>query len=320
MAIGTETDGSVISPSSFCGIVGIKPTVGLLSRSGIIPISKTQDTAGPMARTVKDAAILLGALTGVDTDDPVTNESKGKAQKDYTQFLNADGLKGKKIGIEKSFLEGHEGVVALYKDAIELLKKQGATIVEVELRKALNKIGNAEFTVMQYEFKDGLNKYLANTNAKVMTLTDVIAFNNSNAAKAMPYFKQETLISSNTKGDLNSKEYTDALAKTTGSRKIIDDMMKQFQLDAICGTSTGLACCTDLITGDYDTGFYFCPPAAMAGYPHITVPMGTVFDLPVGFSFCGSAYSEGPLLTLAYAFEQASKKRVPPKFLKNFEG
>jgi len=320
VAIGTETDGSVISPSSFCGIVGIKPTVGLLSRSGIIPISKTQDTAGPMARTVKDAAILLGALTGVDVEDAVTNESNGKTEKDYTKFLDANGLKGKRIGIEKSFLKGHEGVVALYNQAIDILKKQGAIVIEVELRKALDKIGNAEFIVLQYEFKDGLNKYLAGTNAKAKTLADVIAYNSANEAKAMPYFKQETLISSNAKGGLNSKEYTDALAKTTGTRKIIDDMMKQNKLDAICGTSTGPACCTDLITGDYDTGFYFCPPAAMAGYPHITVPMGTVFDLPVGFSFCGTAYSEGPLLTLAYAFEQASKKRVPPKFLKNFEG
>jgi len=321
VGIGTETDGSVVAPSSFCGLVGIKPTVGLLSRSGIIPISKTQDTAGPMTRTVRDAAILLGALAGVDADDEVTKQSAGKAQKDYTTFLDAAALKGKRIGIEKRFLDGHEDVVALYKAAIDLLKAQGAEIVEVELLKATRDAGSVEFTVMQYEFKDGLNKYLATAtaNSKVKSLTDVITFNKQNAAKAMPYFKQETLESSNTKGDLNTKEYLDAVAKTTTSRKVIDDMLKQNKLDAICGTSIGFACLTDLINGDYDTGFYFCPPAAMAGYPHITVPMGYVHDLPVGFSFCGTAYNEGPLLALAYAFEQATKKRVPPKFLKSFE-
>ncbi len=314
VAIGTETDGSVIAPSSFCGIVGIKPTVGLLSRSGIIPISKTQDTAGPMARTVRDAAILLSALTGIDEDDAVTNESKEKIQKDYTQFLHADGLKGKRIGVEKSFLKGHEGVVGLYQQAIKILEHQGATIVEVELLKATKDAGSGEFTVLQYEFKDGLNHYLSNANGKVKSLADVIAFNNENAPKVMPYFKQETLESSEAKGGLDSKEYTDALKKTTGSRKIIDDLIKQHQLDAICGTSIGLACCIDLINGDYDTGFYFCPPAAMAGYPHITVPMGTVHELPVGLSIVGSAYTEPQLLSFAYAFEQASKKRVAPKF------
>ena len=319
VAIGTETDGSVVAPSSFCGIVGIKPTVGLLSRSGIIPISKTQDTAGPMARTVRDAAILLSVLTGVDEEDAVTSESKEKIQKDYTQFLKADGLKGKRIGIEKSFLKGHEGVVALYLQAIDILKNQGATIVEIELLKATKDASAAEFTVLQYEFKDGLNRYLTNANGKVKSLADVIAFNNQNAAKAMPYFKQETLESSEAKGALDSKEYTDALKKTTNSRKIIDDMMKAHHLDAICGTSIGLACCIDLINGDYDTGFYFCPPAAMAGYPHITVPMGTVHDLPLGLSFVGGAYMEPQLLSVAYAFEQASKKRVAPKFKRSFE-
>jgi len=316
VAIGTETDGSVIAPSSFCGIVGIKPTVGLLSRSGIIPISKTQDTAGPMARTVKDAAILLGMLTGVDSDDPVTNESNGKAQKDYTQFLDANGLKGKKIGVEKSFMEGHEGVVGLYKQAIDILKNQGATIVEVELLKATKDAGSGEFTVLQYEFKDGVNKYLSAANAKVKTLADVIAFNKQNEAKAMPYFKQETLESCNAKGDLNNKEYLDALKKSTSTRKIIDDIMDKNKLDAIAGTSIGLPCCIDLINGDYDTGFYFCPPAARAGYPHITVPMGTVHDLPVGLSFIAGAYREDEIIKLGYAFEQATKKRTRPKFIK----
>jgi amidase len=315
VAIGTETDGSVIAPSSFCGIVGIKPTVGLLSRSGIIPISKTQDTAGPMARTVRDAAILLGALTGIDADDAVTNNSKGKAQKDYTQYLDANGLKGKKIGIEKSFLKGHEGVVGLYKQAIDILKQQGATVIEIELVKDTNKLGEAENTVLHYEFKDGVNRYLSTANAKVKTLADVIAFNKENEAKAMPFFKQEILESCQEKGGLDSKEYTDALAKSLGARKLIDTLMKQYELDAICGTSIGLPGCIDLVNGDYDTGFYFCPPPAMAGYPHITVPMGTVHDLPVGLSFFSTAYDEGGILKVAYGYEQASKKRTAPKFI-----
>jgi amidase len=314
VAIGTETDGSVIAPSSFCGIVGIKPTVGLLSRSGIIPISATQDTAGPMARTVRDAAILLGALTGVDNEDAVTNNSNGKAQKDYTSFLDANGLKGKKIGIEKSFLKGQPDVVASFQQAIELLKQQGAMIVEIELLKETGKLGDAELNVLKYEFKDGVNKYLASANASVKTLADVIAFNKQNEAKAMPWFKQEILESCQEKGGLDNKEYKDALAKSTSARKLIDDMMKQHGLDAICGTSIGPANLTDHVNGDYDVGFYFCPPAAMAGYPHITVPMGAVHDLPVGISFFSRAYDEGGILKIAYAYEQASKKRTAPKF------
>ncbi len=317
VAVGTETDGSVIAPASFCGVVGIKPTVGLVSRSGIIPISSTQDTAGPMTRTVTDAAILLGVLAGVDPADAITAESQGKAAADYTKFLQADGLKGKRIGVEKSFLTGHEGVVGLYKAAIDVLKKQGATVVEVDLLKRLRDIGPAEFTVLQYEFKDGVNKYLATANAPVKTLADVIAFNRKNEAKAMPYFKQETLESSEAKGGLDSSEYTDALKKTRTSRQKIDELMRQNQLDVIAGVSIGFAGCIDVVNGDYDTGFYFCPPAAMAGYPHITVPMGTVHELPVGFSLIAGAYQEGPLLTAAYAFEQATKKRMPPKFLPN---
>lgn len=317
VAIGTETDGSIVSPSSVNGLVGIKPTVGLLSRSGIIPISATQDTAGPMARTVKDAAIFLGALTGVDPEDAVTKQSKGKIQKDYTRFLNAEGLKGKKIGIEKAFLKGNQDVVKLYHDAIEVLKQKGATVVEIDLFKPLSAIGNAEFTVLLYEFKDGLNKYLAGSNAKNKSLKEVIDFNLKNEAKIMPYFKQETLILAEQKGGLESKEYKDALAKTTSARGIIDGALKQNQLDAICGVTNGVACCIDLVSGDYDTGFSFSSPAAMAGYPHITVPMGKVHGLPVGISFFGTAYTEGELLTIAYAYEQASKKRFAPEFMPN---
>ncbi|MGZ8554292.1 MAG: amidase [Chitinophagaceae bacterium] len=316
VAVGTETDGSVIAPASFNGVVGMKPTVGLLSRSGIIPISKTQDTAGPMTRTVKDAAILLGVLAGIDEADVVTKESKDKAKKDYTQFLDANGLQGKRIGIEKSFLKGHEGVVAVYKQAIELMESKGSTIVEVELLKQCNDFDEREYIVLLYEFKDGLNKYLATANARVKTLADVIAFNNNNEAKVMPYFKQETLERSEAKAGLGSREYIDALKISLSTRKIIDDMMSEHKLDGIAATSIGPANCTDLVNGDYGTGFYFCPPAAMAGYPHITVPMGTVHELPVGLSFITGAYKEDELLKIAYAFEQASKKRIAPKFLK----
>lgn len=316
VAVGTETDGSVIAPASFCGIVGIKPTVGLCSRSGIIPISKTQDTAGPMARTVRDAAILLSALTGTDANDPVTQESSGKSHPDYTVFLKTDALKGKTIGIEKRSLTGHEGVVGLFKAAIETLKKQGAIIVEVELLKQYDELGDAEFDIMQYEFKDGLNGYLSTANARVKSLTDVIAFNKSHEDKAMPYFKQELLEMSEAKGDLNSKEYMAALKKSQSSRQIIDEMMQRLHLDALCGVSIGLPHPIDLVNGDANTGFYFCPPAAMAGYPHITVPMGKVQGLPAGLSFIAGAYQEPALLAFAYAYEQASRHREAPNFLK----
>lgn len=316
VAVGTETDGSVTAPSSYNGVVGIKPTVGLVSRSGIIPISKTQDTAGPMTRTVRDAAILLGAMAGIDPSDAITLESKGKAVPDYTVFLDKDALKGKRIGIEQSFMDGHEGVVQLYKQAIEQMKRLGAIPVNIELLKQTKQLGDAEFEILQFEFKDGLNRYLAATNASVKSLAEIIAFNNKNETQAMPYFKQELLLMSEAKGALDSKEYTDALKKSGTARQVIDNMMKEHQLDAIAGTTIGPANCTDLVNGDYSTGFYFAPPAAMAGYPHITIPMGTVHELPVGLSFIASAYEEPKLLAIAYSYEQASRKRTAPKFLK----
>jgi amidase len=318
VAIGTETDGSVVSPSSVNGLVGIKPTVGLLSRTGIIPISKTQDTAGPMARTVKDAVILLTTLAGIDTADAATLTSKDKSQPDYTKFLDSAGLAGKRIGIEKSFLKGNEAVVSLFREAIQVLKSKGAKVKEIDLLSQLKEIGDAEYQVLLYEFKDGLNSYLAGANAKVKTLADVIAFNKENAHDAMPFFKQETLELAQTKGDLNSKEYLDALKKSTEtSRNAIDTILKKNKLTAIVGPTNGLACCIDLINGDYDTGFSFSSPAAMAGYPHITVPMGEVLGLPMGLSFFGTAYSEHELIKLAYSYEQASKRRGMPTFRQN---
>jgi amidase len=316
VAIGTETDGSIVAPSSFNGIVGIKPTVGLWSRSGIIPISKTQDTAGPMARTVRDAAILLGVLCGADENDDITKESRGKLQDDYTKFLNPAALNGARIGIEKSFLNGHQDVVALYKQAIEVMKTKGATVVEVDLMKKYYEMQYPEYLILRYEFKDGLNKYLSAAGANVQSLKDVIAFNKKNEEKVMPYFKQETLESSETLGPLSDKDYMDAIAKRKKVMDLIDNIMSENKLDAICGTSIGLPCMIDVLNGDYSTGFYFCPPAAVAGYPHITVPMGKTHELPAGLSFMARAYQEENILKLAYAFEQATKKRETPKFIK----
>ncbi len=315
VAVGTETDGSVVAPASFCGIVGLKPTVGLVSRSGIIPISATQDTAGPMTRTVADAAVLLNAMVGVDAADPITLNSKDKIAKDYTAFLNKDALKGKRIGVEQSFLRGRqEEVVALYQKEIEQLKKMGATIVPIELVKETSPLGESEFQVLLYEYKDGLNKYLSTVKNGVKSMGELIAYNKKHAEKTMPYFKQELLEMSHAKGNLSSEEYKTALAKSTSARGIIDRTMQANQLDAIVGTSYGPAHCIDWVNGDQDPGFYFCPPAAMAGYPHITVPMGDIHGLPVGLSFVASAYQEGTIIGMAYAYEQATKHRKIPYF------
>lgn len=315
IAIGTETNGSIISPASINGLVGIKPTVGLWSRSGIIPISMTQDTAGPMARTVKDAAILLGALTGIDEGDHATKENAGKSLIDYTKFLDVNGLKGKRIGIEKPHFEGDSRPTALLKQAIEAMKKQGATIVEVEIRKSLKDASTAEFTVLLYEFRDGLNRYLAYSSARMRSLKEIITYNDQNESKAMPYFNQDTLIASEEKNNIDSNEYKEALAKVLSSRKIITDLMNENKLDALSGISNGAAGCIDLVNGDYNTGFYMSAPAAMAGFPHITVPAGQIFSLPVGISFFSTAYKEPELLAIAYAYEQATKHRKPPKFI-----
>lgn len=316
LAVGTETDGSIIAPASINGIVGIKPTVGLWSRTGIIPISKTQDTAGPMARTVKDAAILLGSLCGIDDNDDATKQSAGKIENDYTRYLMADGLAGARIGVEKSHLEGRAGVSDLLKQAIDVMKGKGATIVEVDFLKQYRSKDYKEFTVLQYEFKDGVNRYLAKANAQVKSLAEVIAFNKKNEEKAMPFFKQETLESCERKGSLSEKEYVDAISARPTIKKFFDDTLEEQTLQAICGISYGPAGAIDLVNGDYNTGFFFSPPAAVTGYPHITVPMGRVHHLPVGLSFMSGAYKEGVILKFAYAYEQATKKRERPGFIK----
>lgn len=319
IAIGTETNGSIACPSSINGVVGIKPTVGLWSRSGIIPISHTQDTAGPMARTLRDAVILLGAVTGIDETDTATRESEGKLHKDYTSFLNPDGLKGKRIGVEKSFIKVHEGVDALLKEALEAMKQKGAEVVEVDFLSRVKGISNEEFVVLQYEFKDGLNKYLAGASAAVKSLKEVIDFNKANESKTMPFFRQEILESAEEKGDLESKEYTDALKKILSvTRDGIDGMMREFKLDAICGPTNGPAWCTDLVNGDFFTGYGMYSSAAIAGYPHISIPMGVVQGLPVGLTFIGVRYGEPELISVAYAYEQASRKRVAPRCARDF--
>ena len=318
ISVGTETDGSIVCPASVNGIVGIKPTVGLVSRSGIIPISKTQDTAGPMARTVKDAAILLGILSGIDDKDLITNESKGKSVTDYTQFLDLNALKGKRIGIEKKPQGNNQFMNALLDKAVNLLKQKGATIIEIDYIDKINALGEAEFEVLQFEFKDGLNHYLSTANANVKSLKEVIDFNVANEDKSMPYFKQETLESSNLKLGLDQKEYKDALNKCfNGSKKILDSLFYDNKLDAICGITMGPSCSIDLIYGDR-WGYSLTMPAAVSGYPHITVPGGKVYDLPLGLSFFGTSYSEPKLIGIAFAYEQASKHRVKPEFKKSF--
>jgi amidase len=316
ISIGTETDGSVVSPASVNGLVGIKPTVGLWSRTGIIPISSTQDTAGPMARTVGDAALLLGAGIGVDEADVITKESAGKSFKDYTPYLKKDGLKGKRIGIEKAHFAENPDLVALLRAAITIMEAQGAVIVEVDVLGALKLLGHSEYQVLLYEFKDGLNKYLASANGQVKSLKELIAFDLQNEKKLMPFFKQEILVESEDKGSLDSKEYLDSLENTTGFRKTILDIMMTNNLDALSGFTNGPACCIDLANGDYENGPSLSTPAAITGFPHITVPMGLFHGLPIGVSFYAGPYTEPSLISMAYSFEQASLKRSKPSYLK----
>ena len=320
IAIGTETDGSITCPSAINGIVGIKPTVGLWSRNGIIPISFTQDTAGPMARTVTDAAILLGYLSGKDQNDSKTLAIPETASTDFTKFLDIKGLKGKRIGIPKEMAKSpFEKANALFLKAIEQLKIQGATIIEFE-ETAKGEIYNAEYEVLLYEFKDGLNKYLANSGAKVKNLQGIIDFNLKNEEKAMPYFKQEILELAQAKGNLDSTEYIEALKNSHHAAKaFIDGLMKKYILDAIVGFAYGPAWCTDFINGDHFTNVGMNIPAAIAGYPSISLPMGFVDELPVGLTFVGKPFDEGSLISQAYAYEQASQNRRAPKFIKTLE-
>ena len=317
-AIGTETDGSIVSPSSHCGIVGLKPTVGLVSRAGIIPISQSQDTAGPMTRTVTDAAIVLGVLASIDLLDPVTESGRGKTYRDYTQILDPNGLRGARIGVGRRFFGANTRANKAFEAAIAAMKQAGAEVIDPADLPTHGKFGSAEQELMLYEFKAGLNTYFASLgpNAPVHSLQDVIDFNERNTDRELRFFGQEILIAAQAKGPLTEKAYLDAVAtaKRLAGQEGIDAVMDEHQLDAIVAPTSGPAGMIDPVYGDRGEGGS-SSPAAVAGYPDITVPAGEVFGLPVGVSFFGRAWSEPTLLKIAFAFEQQTKARRPPQFL-----
>jgi amidase len=298
--------------------VGIKPTVGLVSRTGIIPISHTQDGAGPMCRTVRDAAIVLGALTGIDDQDTATADSREHSYTDYTQFLKADGLRGARIGVVRKTFGFSEKVDKIMEDALETMKKHGAILIDPAPIETAGKFSDSEFLVLLYELKADLNAYLARLgpNAPVKTLQDIIDFNEKNREKEMPYFGQDTFLKAQEKGPLTTQEYLDALAKNhqLARKEGIDATMDKNNLDALIGPTGGPAWLTDHINGD-SFGGGSSGAAAVAGYPNITVPAGFVNGLPVGISFFGRAWSEPVLIRVAYAFEQATNVRKAPRFL-----
>jgi amidase len=316
IAIGTETNGSIVCPSTANGIVGIKPTVGLLSRSGIVPISFTQDTPGPMARTVTDAAIALGALAGIDPGDSKTAASEGKYLTDYTPFLKEDGLKGKRLGWYTSARGTHFKVDTLMQKTVDFLKSQGAEVIEIDNIYS-REAGSLSFQVLLWEFRDGLNKYFASLgeNAPVKSVEELIAFNNGDSIE-MRYYDQDLVIEAQKKGDVNSPEFQEILAKMNRlvREEGIDRVMKENNLDAFIAPTGAPAWKTDLVNGD---SFHVSSssPAAIAGYPNITVPMGYIDGLPVGISFFGRAWSEPLLIEIAFAFESVTRQRRAPQFL-----
>ncbi|MFQ5422256.1 MAG: amidase family protein, partial [Anaerolineae bacterium] len=319
-AIGTETDGSIVCPSGINGIVGIKPTVGLVSRAGIVPIAHSQDTAGPMARTVADAAVLLGALTGVDERDEVTPESNGRFHTDYTPFLDKNGLNGARIGVARNYFGFHPQVDAIIEQTIDVMRNCGAVIIDPAPIETAKQHSEIELEVLLYEFKHDLNQYLAGLSpgVPVRTLQDLITFNEQHKEQIMPHFGQELFLQAAEKGPLSDPAYREALAtnhrlaRTEG----IDATLDTHQLDAIVAPTNGPAWLTDWVNGDHYGGGC-SPAAAVAGYPHITVPAGYVRGLPVGLSFFARAYQEPTLIRLAYAFEQATKVRRLPQFLQS---
>jgi amidase len=331
-AIGTETDGSIVCPSTMCGLVGIKPTLGLASRAGIIPIAHSQDTAGPMARTVADAAALLGPLAGIDGRDGATRESRGRVHADYTQFLVARGLRGARVGVARNFFGFSDKVDRVMEEAIRAMGRAGAIVIDPASLATANQFDASEYEVLLYEFKADLNKYLAARFGRAAagagrgapgtphTLADLIAFNSAHADSEMPYFGQEIFVAAQEKGPLSSREYIDALKKNhrLARKEGIDAVMDEHKLDALVAPTGGPAWTTDLVNGDHYTGGC-SSPAAVAGYPHITVPAGFVYGLPVGVSFFGRAWSEPALIRMAYAFERETSARRPPRFLPSAE-
>lgn len=320
VAIGTETDGSIVCPSSINGIVGIKPTLGLVSRSGIIPIAHSQDTAGPMCRTVADAAAVLGAIVGTDANDSITSQASKRA-KDYAQFLKKDGLKGKRIGVMRQYFGRNERVDKLMEAQLQALKDGGAEVMDVTIP-TFGKYGDAEYEVLLYEFKADLNKYLAARGGAHKSLADLIKFNDANSGKEMPYFGQDIFIKAEEKGDLETRAYRLALlqSKVLTQDQGIDAVMDKNNLSALVAPSNAPPWMIDLVNGDSPTNYVSSSSwAAVSGYPNITVPAAYINELPIGISFFGRAFSEAVLIEIAYAFEQATKARKTPKFLATFQ-
>lgn len=321
VGIGTETDGSILCPSSINGIVGLKPTVGLVSRSGIIPIAASQDTAGPMCRTVEDVAVMMNVLNALDIDDPSHHPlPKFRIIRDYTNALQPDGLRGSRIGVARDYWGKNPTVDKVTDAALEAMKRAGAQLIDVRFPN-MSKFGSAEFLVLQYEFKDGLERYLRERGGKYRTLNDLIKFNNDNAAKELKYFGQSILESSAKLGDLNSKAYKEAreTCKKYAAEEGIDEVVEKNKLDAIVAPSNAPTWMIDTVSGDCGSGYVGSSSmAAVAGYPNITVPAGFAKELPIGISFFGKAFTESTLIKLAYSFEQATKARRQPKFLPTF--
>lgn len=320
VAVGTETDGSITSPASKNGLVGLKPTVGLVSRDGIVPIASSQDTAGPMTRTVADAAALLTALAGADARDGATHDARGQA--DYMRVLDKDGLRGARLGVARGYMVGNDRVQALFDQAVVRLKALGAEVVDPVALPPRSSFGDAELEVLLHEFKAGLASYLAEfaPGAPIRGIDDLIAYNERDRAREMPFFGQELLVMAAARGGLDSAVYRDALAHARRAARDdgIDKALSEHRLDALIAPTGGPAWLIDLVNGDSHSGG-FTSPAAVAGVPHITVPMGQVAGLPVGLSFVGPAWSEPVLLRLAYAFEQATQHRRVPTFARTVD-
>jgi amidase len=324
--VGTETDGSVVCPSSANGLAGLKPTVGLVSRSGIIPISHSQDTAGPMARTVRDVAIMLSAMAGVDAEDSATAESQnkgatGKVSPDYTKFLDPAGLKGARLGVVRKYFGFNDAVDQLMDTLIGEMKHAGAEIIDPANIPTVGKFDDSEMTVLLYELKADLAAYLVrrgetSIGSPINSLKDVIDFNELNRGREMPFFGQDIFLKAEQKGPLSSKEYLDALEMNHRLSRAegIDFVMDKFRLDALVAPTGGPAWLTDLVNGDHSAGGS-SSAAAVAGYPNINVTAGYLWGLPVGISFSGRAWSEPALLKIAYSFEQLTKARQKPRFL-----